>query len=208
MNITIAGTLEEIDAFVLRYRPASMSVTGISPVAQTKSEVIEINGQKMKLDSAPEALPVAIKKQAGIPEPNSLSNFFIPEFIWDKKAAKSYKNLFFFDAEDGRVMLSYFSGRVFTTKEKVMQIPYPLVEGYEPLRALSPNKRSSLRMYRQYLAEQEQNSVPKYIEKSTPDRIKENSALKEKAKENAKEMSPKTKKLHDDIAMKIKMGIP
>lgn len=202
MEITLHGTLEEIDAFVLRWQTPRKDVTDI----KSKATQIEINGHKMALDSVPESLQAAIKKQTASPEsPPSLENIFtIPKFKWDKNLEKSYRNMFFYEADDGRVMLSYFSSKVFTTKDKVLQIPFPLVLGFEPLRKFNPNQRSALRFYRQYLAERD--SAPKYIEKTTQDRIKENFEKKEKAKEIAKEMSPKTKELHDNIAMKIMYG--
>ena len=61
--------------------------------------------------------------------------------------------MFFFEHEDGRVMLSYMAAKTFTTKEKVMQIPFPVPSGYAPLKPLSANNRTAIRLYREYLAQ-------------------------------------------------------
>lgn len=83
-----------------------------------------------------------------------LSDFFIPKFKWDKTKEKSYRTIFFFEHEDGRVMISYMHSRIFTTKAVVLALPYPIPRNYPLLHSLGNNKRTAFRFYREYLAKE------------------------------------------------------
>lgn len=92
----------------------------------------------------------------------AVSDFLIPKFDWDKNKEKNYKTLFFFEYEDGTVMLSYQNSKTFTTKQKVMTLPYPVPDGYPPLKTIpSTNKRTAIRLYREYLVQQTALTVEK-----------------------------------------------
>lgn len=80
------------------------------------------------------------------------SDFLIPKFEWDCSKKKSYKTLFFFEHEDGRVLLLYTGTKTFTTRERVLRLPYPVPNGYPALKVLSVTSRTAIRMYREYFA--------------------------------------------------------
>ncbi len=154
---------------------------------------------------------------ASIPQGTTSPQFeTIAKFEYDKSKEKSYKNLFFFEHSDGRVMLSYSNGRLYTTQAAVMQIPFPVPCGYEPLKELSTNNKVAVRTYRKYLAEPEQKGmgIDKASDKASETERKEK--LKRTAEVNAqrwqtpkpqKEMSQRTKELRDGIVAKMVLGV-
>lgn len=124
-----------------------------------------------------------------------IPNFFIPKFEWDKTKEKNYRTIFFYEHEDGnRVMIFYLYSRIFTTKEAVMTLPYPVPYNCAPLRAIQNNKRTALKFYREYLAKE---ALSNEIVRKTAE-VNEH-RWKEKVET---EMSPRTKELRE------KFGIP
>ncbi len=136
----------------------------------------------------------------------------LPKFEYDKGLRKQHGLIFFTELSDGRVVIEYGMAHYYTTKEKVLQIPFPIPKKYfSKENGWSSTIEIAFKKYRQYLAEhpasEADNKTTGYLEKSTQDRIREASELKVKAKKSAeeeKEMSPKTKELQK---MAIKMGI-
>jgi hypothetical protein len=101
-------------------------------------------------------------KKPGSAAPLKSSDLLIPRFEWDPKAEKLYKKISFYEHEDGRVMVFYMNIRVFTTKQAMLSIPYPVPYGYEILSGFTGNRKTAIRIYREYLATQEQ-SKPEHI---------------------------------------------
>lgn len=138
---------------------------------------------------------------ASIPQEQSdFASELIPKFEYDKKAEKSYDNLFFFEHDDGRIMLSYAGMKTFTTKAAVMQIPFPIPKGYVPLMALSLHRRIAVRAYRKYLAE-----FPKDDASQRAEELRERAEINKvrwESKEK-KEMSKRTKELRDGVVAKM-----
>ena len=154
MIIHIEGSLIEINTLLAKFAnglAAAQAESTTEPApSRLLSERIDMTGEE-KIESPPE------RKDEGIPSSNSeltpRPDWLIPKFEWDKDKEKSYKTLFFFEHEDGRVMLSYMSCKMFTTKEKVMALHYPIPHGQPPKTALSVNNRTAVRIYREYLAQ-------------------------------------------------------
>lgn len=160
-----------------------------------------------KSDTEKNDIPAKVEKPGNS---NALSpkDLKLPKFEYDKETRKQYGLVFFTELPDGRVVIEYGMAHYYTTKEKVLQIPYPFPKKYfSKENGWSSTIEIAFKKYRTYLAEnlapEADNKTQKYLEKSTQDRIKEASELRTKAKKTP-EMSPKTKKLHD---MAIKMGI-
>jgi len=143
----------------------------------------------------------------------------IPKFVWDKSKEKSYRTIFFVECEDGRVGISYFASKVFTTKEAIMAIPYPIPQGYAPLKTMNASQRAAIGKYQEYLAceapRQEVIGAGELakVGKDAAEKIKE--ALRLKAEVNAqrwqspkpqKEMSDRTKQLRDNVVAKINLS--
>jgi len=145
---------------------------------------------------------------ASIPEGITSPKFeLIPKFEFDKKAEKSYDNIFFFEHEDGRVMLSYFNSRLYTTKASVMQIQFPVPRGYAPLKELSTNNKVAVRTYRKYLSEQGGIGIGTSPETEREEKLKKAAEVNAQRWQNPKpqkEMSTKTKGLRE---LAIKMGV-
>ncbi len=150
--------------------------------------------------------------------------FFIPKFEWDKSKEKPYRTIFFFEHEDERVMILYQNSRVFTMKEAVMSLPYPIPRNYAPLRTIQINKRTALKFYREYLAkEAHSNEIAAAIhddekdkgEAATESEEKRLEKLRRSAKVNKdrwkerveNEASERTKELRSKFALKATMGI-
>ena len=209
METRFKGTIEEIlvemEYFIARYQaPKPTPATG-----KPEATKIEINGQKMALSSAPEPLKKAIEKKLAESNTSTLSTFVIPKFDWDKQAEKSYKTITFCEAEDGKVMIFYTNSRVFTTKEKMMELPYPIPYGYPSLDCFNGNKKVAIRTYREYLATQGNGSQqPQKDRLETLKKVAEiNKGRWSKDGDGKIEMKPRTKELHDNIAMKINLGV-
>lgn len=184
---------------------------------QNESKPIElIPLQENKAESLPERKDGAI---ALIPqELPSFKSELIPKFEYEKKAEKSYDKLFFFEHEDGRVMLSYMSCKLYTTKAAVLGIPFPVPYGYVPLKGLSMNHRTAVRAYRKYLNGMDAGYPVLPEEKESADATETETERKKKLKEAAeknaarwkdgkREMSARTKELRDGVVAKMVLGI-
>lgn len=82
----------------------------------------------------------------------------IPRFEYDPAQAQrteleGYSNISVVELPDGRVMIQYKGTHYYTTKEKVMQLPYPAPYSYFKKKGmgLSAVAMTCLRAYRQYL---------------------------------------------------------
>ncbi len=75
----------------------------------------------------------------------------VPKFPHDKKLEQSYKTLFYLEMPDGRTVLRYMGGILYTTKEKILTLPYPMPNGYLKETGLSANQCTGLRLYREHL---------------------------------------------------------
>jgi hypothetical protein len=68
------------------------------------------------------------------------------------KQIKGHENCKVVEMSDGRAMLQYKNGsHYYTSKEKVMKIPYPIPKGYFNNSGLSSNAEVCIRAYRHYL---------------------------------------------------------
>ena len=182
MIIHIEGSLIEINTLLAKFAnglAAAQAESTTEPApSRLLSERIDMTGEE-KIESPPErkdegipseridklrdtakllalANPAPFRTDAVLSSNSELTprpDWLIPKFEWDKDKEKSYKTLFFFEHEDGRVMLSYMSCKMFTTKEKVMALHYPIPHGQPPKTALSVNNRTAVRIYREYLAQ-------------------------------------------------------
>lgn len=123
----------------------------------------------------------------GIPVQPKTGFLLVPKFDWDKSKEKHYRTIFFFEHEDGRVMIWYANNRVFTTKESVMAIPFPIPYKYVLPVGLPVNKRTAIRQYREYLFNEARNhevrgAVNEQEEKDAAE--KREDALRQKAELN------------------------
>ena len=95
------------------------------------------------------------KERLIIEEKPLKSDILIPGFKWDRQAEKQYKLLRFFESDDGKAMLNYVGSRTYVSKQNVLAIPFPIPRG--SLKGFGTSPRTAIRMYREYLAVQEQN---------------------------------------------------
>lgn len=75
--------------------------------------------QGLKNPKLPDKLP---KQQPNLTK----DNIIIPRFTHDPALEKSYRTLFYYEHPDGRVVLRYMAGLLYSTKERLKQIPYPV----------------------------------------------------------------------------------
>ena len=87
------------------------------------------------------------------------NGLLIPRFKYDpwqaqKKEIEGYSNISVMELPDGRAMIQYKGTHYYTTKEKVMQIPYPTPYSYfkRPGLGVSATAQTCLRAYRKLLA--------------------------------------------------------
>lgn len=114
---------------------------------------VEIVASKEALARIMERMQVhKVKVATKKPDTIKDGNLFIQPFEWDKGSEKSFNRITFFERDDGRVMIFYMNIRIFTTRDKIMQIPFPVPYGYPLLKDLNGNKRTAVREYRKYLA--------------------------------------------------------
>ncbi len=162
MKFSLEGTPDEIEDFLYNLFPSSEPVSvppdhkGLITGTDIKPEKKEIILPEVKKNlSVPKAPEIAKKDQdikLEIQKLPTKEDIIIPRFQWPQVREKYYNRLVFAELEDGRVMLSYMSARIYTTKEKVLQIPYPVPSAYRK-GFNNPNHVTALRQYRQYLAE-------------------------------------------------------
>jgi len=86
------------------------------------------------------------------------SDLKIAKFDYDLLAkTRKYKTLEVLELPDGRVVLKYGAVRYYSTKEKVMQIPFPFPRGsFSKEGGWSSNVEQAFKMYRRYLAERKE----------------------------------------------------
>lgn len=78
----------------------------------------------------------------------------IPKFEYDESKMQPYKSIFFQEFPDGTVVLKYGTSHYYTTKEKVLKIPYPFPKKYfSKENGWSSSIEFAFKKYRQYLAE-------------------------------------------------------
>lgn len=110
--------------------------------------------------TTPEVLPVksVVKTPIVLPVKINISreDIFIPWFecdITQRKKIKGYTNIGYVETTDGKVMIDYKKTHYYTTKEKILHIPFPIPSGYFKDMKLSSVARTCIRAYRGYLEE-------------------------------------------------------
>lgn len=173
LSLVLEGSEDEIVDFMFALVPDSLtkeSSVPPEPAAASSLEdrkpnaLEEFMAERAKLkkkpdDSVPKAPVIKERdhdrKISGlwdkIPKLPTKEDLLIPRFEWKRECEKNYNKLLFAELPDGRVMLSYMSAKVFTTKEKVLQIPFPVPPGYLK-KCGAPNNVTALLQYRKYLA--------------------------------------------------------
>lgn len=119
--------------------PSLVSVPVPEPVITTKHEPEK------------QSLPQKIKELAQAKDPDGL---FIPEFDYDpaqKKEIEGYSNISVVELPDNRAMIQYKVAHYYTTKEKIMSIPYPIPKKHFTGKGLSSVANTCLHAYRKYL---------------------------------------------------------
>ncbi len=137
------------------------------------------------------------------------SEYLIPKFGYDpaqEKEIKEYTNMSVVEMTDGRAVVIYQGAHYYTTKEKIMQIPYPVPYKYLAGRVLSTTGAMCLRAYRHHLATISAEKLDQNVE--TGDERTEK--LKETAEVNKERWKHKEDKLKKTAALRemaIKMGV-
>mgnify|MGYP003394433505 FL=1 len=107
---------------------------------------------ELKLE--PTAQPTARQKIKELSLMKDETGLLIRRFKYDPKQKKEiagYANMSVVELEDGRAAIIYKGTHYYTTKEKVMQIPYPVPRKFLNGLGLSSIARTCLSAYRQYL---------------------------------------------------------
>ncbi len=110
-------------------------------------EIVKKAKPAVSVPMAPE-----IKKQDHDRKLPTIYDIVVPRFEWERGCEKNYKRLSFIELPDGRVMLGYMSARVFTTKEKMLRLPFPLPAGYLRIAGMATNQITAVRQYQEYLS--------------------------------------------------------
>jgi len=161
---TAEGVIEVIkEALEISVNPA---MTGDVKLERPETEInsqskIETNWSTDSSLPTPEPKPEPtacqkIKELAQIKEPDGLliSRFKYDPWQAQKKEIEGYSNISVMELPDGRAMIQYKGTHYYTTKEKVMQIPYPTPYSYfkRPGLGVSATAQTCLRAYRKLLA--------------------------------------------------------
>jgi len=101
------------------------------------------------------------------PVPNILKqDILFPRFKYDHSLRKSipdYKNTWYVELQDGKVVLGYGESSYYTTKESVMKIPFPVPYGYFKGSDISSTARTCLRAYRDHLGLQPEDCTQRTV---------------------------------------------
>jgi len=99
------------------------------------------------------------KSKLGTPDNQILwpKDLKIKSFDYSGWSTGQYKSLSFWELPDGRVVLNYSNSHYYTTKDLVMQIPFPFPEGcFDKKNGWSSSVEQAFKMYRRYLAERQE----------------------------------------------------
>lgn len=87
------------------------------------------------------------------------TDIFIPKFEYDRDLKKFFENIFFWELPDGRVVLEYGQAHYYSTKEKILSLPYPPpVNYYDSIWGWNSTNEQAAKKYRKYLAEQDEKA--------------------------------------------------
>jgi len=107
----------------------------------------------------PESKTTLLQRIKELSQMKSPDGILIQSFKYDqaqaqRKEIEGYSNISVVELLDGRAMIQYKEAHYYTTKEKVMQIPYPTPRKYFKKMGygFSSVAQTCLRAYRQYLA--------------------------------------------------------
>lgn len=84
-------------------------------------------------------------------------DLLISKFPYDSKLEKKYETISIFEESNGKVALTYNRYKIYTTKEKIMRLPFPVPKG---IVSESPwQVRTAIRKYRKYIEEQKKIQI-------------------------------------------------
>ena len=133
----------------------TMDVYGVTKSMLINKVKLLLGITESKPTPTPKESPVSaqqkIKELAQARDPDGL---LIPKFDYDpaqEKKLEHYSNMFMVELPDGRVMIRYNEAHYYTTKDKVMQVPYPTTKKYFVGTGISTTAQICLRAYRQHL---------------------------------------------------------
>ncbi len=133
---------------------------------------------------------------------------FIPHFDYDlsqRKEIKGYTNIGVVETPDGKAMIDYKKVHYYTTKEKILKIPYPIPRGYFKDMKISSVALTCVRAYRDYLEFEEKPNENGTCDDVTYEECigKDKDQCKFCTKESRFEKAEKSKPIKE---MVIKMG--
>lgn len=189
IKLTIEGTVDDVEDFLLDIAgvdgsPAPDSVPKPARLEDLRKDriyrkleeklrekkIVEKAKPVVSVPKAPSARSRDHDRKIELPTKDDL---LISPFEYEKKLEKFHKPLFICELPDGRVALRYMSGKVFTTREKILSIPYPVPAGYLKNIGLAANPLTAIRHYRAYLAAGNSVHPGNEIQNKVPDRKEE-----------------------------------
>ncbi len=103
-----------------------------------------------KIEQSKESVEAEIVEDYNIMHPGDLK---LMPFNYDKNSMQQYKMIFFQEFPDGRVVIEYNNSHYYTSKDAVIQIPYPFPVGYfSKENGWSSTVEQAFKTYRRYLA--------------------------------------------------------
>jgi len=131
-------------------------------------------------------------KEATLPKLGTPDNYILrpkdlkkESFDYSGWSPGQYKSLSFWELPDGRVVLKYGEGRYYTTKDLVMQIPFPFPKKYfSKENGWSSNVEQAFKTYRRYLFEKGQEQQVEKERREDPDDWKYKKILKTNTRTN------------------------
>jgi len=133
---------------------AIKTIKSILGIPEPSPSWLDLN-QEICMPDEPDPTP-SPGETPGQEVPNILKqDILIPRFKYDnslKKSIPDYKNTWYAELPDGRVVLGYGGSSYYTTKEYVMKIPYPVPYGYFKRSGVSTVALTCLRAYRNLLS--------------------------------------------------------
>jgi hypothetical protein len=122
--------------------------------SQSEQDKQEVTGMEQPLSIPSQSQLAKLKELAapGITKGDLVVDWFECDPSYGKEI-NGYENCKVVEMPDGRAMVQYRDGtHYYTSKGKVMNIPYPVPKGYFNGSGLSSNARVCIRAYRHYLA--------------------------------------------------------
>jgi hypothetical protein len=140
------------------------SLKEVAPKPESPAQIKQTETEPAHSNSKPSDLLSTQTQPQLQPHPMRPVDLKLSAFEFDKTKMQWYKPIQFLELPDGRVVICYSNSHYYTSKDAVMQIPYPIPKGYfSKENGWSSTIEQAFKNYRKYLAEIQQQEQEKTV---------------------------------------------